>query len=144
MTLVVDASVVVDWVAPDADPGSPSVAALDVLAERDEELIAPGLLTMETSNALLTGIRRGRWNGNDADRARALLSELLVRIVTEERDVVRAWELSRRYDNHPVYDMVYVALAERIGSPLLTADSGLRSRLVGIDWVLGPEDLRSG
>ena len=32
-----------------------------------------GLLWLETSNALLTGIRRGRWDGAGADAAVALL-----------------------------------------------------------------------
>ena len=141
MTIVVDASVVVDWVAPDTDPKSASVAALQILLQHDGELIAPGLLHMETANALLNGIRRGRWSGNDADRAHTLLDSLPVRAVNEERDVARAWELSRRYDNHPVYDMAYVALAERTRSQLVTADTRLRSHLVGVDWVVGPEDL---
>jgi len=138
---VVDASVVVDWVAPDVDPDLPALAALECLAAEDADLLAPRLLMEEVSNALLTGVRRGRWSGPAADRARGVLRELPVRLVDEPRDLDRAWDLARRYDNHPIYDLLYVALAERRRTQLLTADTTLRRRLVGLDWLVGPEEL---
>ena len=138
---VVDASVVVDWVAPSADPELPAVALLERLALDDAELVAPRLLLEEVSNALLTGIRRGRWSGAAADAGHALLRRLPVRLVDEPRDIERAWDLARRYDNHPIYDMVYVAVAERRRVQLVTADSALREALVGFDWVVAPEVL---
>ena len=138
---VVDASVVVDWVAPGVDPGSPAIALLGQFAAEDAELVAPRLLMEEVSNALLTGIRRGRWSGADADGSRALLRRLPVRLADEPRDLDRAWDLARRYDNRPVYDMLYVALAERRGLQLVTADSALRATLARFDWVLAPEQL---
>lgn len=138
---VVDASIVVDWVAPDADPELPAVAALARLAADDVELVAPRLLLEEVSNALLTGVRRGRWSGSAADAAHALLRELPVRLVDEPRDLERAWDLARRYDNHPIYDLLYVALAERHRTQLITADSTLRRTLSGLDWLVPPEQL---
>jgi len=129
---VVDASVVVDWVAPGVDAGAPAISALGRLAAADAELLAPRLLREEVSNALLTGVRRGRWSGAAADVAQALLRELPVRLVDEPRDLWRAWDLARRYDNHPIYDLLYVALAERRRTQLLTADAALRETLVGI------------
>lgn len=52
-------------------------------------------------------------------------------------DQARAFELARRYDNWPVYDMVYVALAERLGTELITADQRLRAPLAHLGWVRG-------
>jgi predicted nucleic acid-binding protein len=138
---VVDASVVVDWVAPGADPALPAVALLARLATDDVELLAPRLLLEEVSNALLTGVRRGRWSGAAADAAHILLRELPVRLIDEPRDLNRAWDLARRYDNHPIYDLLYVALAERRHTQLITADSTLRQRLSGLDWIVAPEQL---
>jgi predicted nucleic acid-binding protein len=40
----------------------------------------------------------------------------------------RAWELARRYDNHPIYDMLSVALAQRLSEALITVDDRLRRR----------------
>lgn len=136
---VVDASVVVDWVAPDVDPRLPAGALLAQLAAEEVELLAPRLLMEEVSNALLTGIRRGRWDGRAADGGRRLLRQLPVRLADEPRDLERAWDLARRYDAHPIHDMVYVALAERRRTQLITADGALRQLLGDPDWVVAPE-----
>lgn len=138
---VVDASVVVDWVAPGADPALPGVALLTQLAADEAELLAPRLLMEEVSNALLTGTRRGRWSGGAADAAQRLLRQLPVRLVDEPRDLDRAWDLARRYDDHPIYDMLYVALAERRRMQLITADTALRQVLAALDWIVAPDDV---
>jgi predicted nucleic acid-binding protein len=133
---VVDASVVVDWVAPDVDPAGPAMVALEDLVDRDEPLLAPRFLLEEVANALLTGVRRGRWDGAAADRAFDDLRELPVELVDTRADVDAAWDLSRRYDEHPIYDLVYVALARRLGEVLLTADRRLVDRLGSRDIQL--------
>ncbi len=142
---VVDASLVVDWVAPGPGPQSQAMNVLDRLVEVGADLEAPRLLLEEVSNALLTGVRRGRWTGNDADVAHGMLLRLPVRLHQDSRDLSRAWELSRRYDNHPIYDMLYVALAERLHQSLVTADRQLCQLLQARGSVLDLEEfLRSG
>ncbi len=110
---------------------------------RGDEILAPRLLVAEEANVLLSGIRSGRWTGDGADAAYRDLRDLPVRLADNEQDVDRAWELARRHDNHPVYDMVYVALAERTGMPLVTADLKLRRALAGSGRVttVAPDDL---
>lgn len=137
---VVDASVVVDWVAPDSDVAGPARRLLEQLAASGEPLLAPRLLLEEVANALLTGVRRRRWTGADADGGFALLYNLPVRLVDDEADLARAWELARRYDEHPVYDMLYVAVAERTGQLLYTADDVLRRKLVLQGFVRSPQE----
>jgi predicted nucleic acid-binding protein len=85
----------------------------------------------EVANALLTGVRLDRWSGGEADQAFTLLRSLPVSVVDQPADLDRAWELSRRYDEHPVSDMLYVALADRTQQHLFTADSRLVAKLVG-------------
>ncbi len=126
---VVDASIVVDWVAPDADPDGPALSLLRRLAAEGAEVLAPRLLIEEVSNALLTGVRRRRWTGTEADRAFEHLATLPITLADVTDDIARAWDLARRYDEHPIYDLVYVALAQRLGSSLLTADARLVARL---------------
>jgi predicted nucleic acid-binding protein len=137
---VVDAYVVVDLVAPDVGSDAPARILFGNWAAADTEPVAPSLLWLETSNALLTGIRRSRWSGADADAASARLERIPLRRADSARDQARAFELARRYDNWPVYDMVYVALAERLGTELFTADERLRARLAHLGWVRGVND----
>jgi predicted nucleic acid-binding protein len=136
---VVDASVVIDWIAPGAALDSAAMGVLVQLTRTSAELLAPRLLMEEVGNALLTGVRRGRWAGSDADAAFSLVQDLPVALQDSGVDLERAWDLSRRYDQHPLYDMIYVALAERTGSSLITADERLRRKLVRLAFVTGPE-----
>jgi predicted nucleic acid-binding protein len=138
--LVVDASLVVDLVAPDVTSDAPARVLFGKWDAAGIQLAAPGLLWLETSNALLTGIRRKRWDAAAADAAAALLRALPLRRADSEHDQERAFELARRYDNWPVYDMVYVALAERLGTELITADVRLRDRLGHLGWVRSPDE----
>ena len=106
---------------------------------RGSALSAPWLLREEVANALLTGVRRRRWSCAEADEAFALLCALPISLDDEPGDLDRAWDLSRRYDEHPVHDMVYVALALRTGQQLVTADESLRRRVNLPGVVVAPE-----
>jgi predicted nucleic acid-binding protein len=136
---VVDASIVVDWVAPRTASGSLTMQLLSRLASQRAELVAPRILLEEVANALLTGVRRRRWTGTEADEAFLRTRALPVRLVDTAADLDSAYELARRYDEHPIYDMLYVAVAQRMGTTLITADEQLRSRLVSLTWIVGPE-----
>jgi predicted nucleic acid-binding protein len=109
------------------------------LSSERAELIAPRLLLTECANALLTGVKRGKWSGAAADLAYGFLVKLPFRLADDAHHLDRAWELSRRYDNHSIYDMLYVAVAEAARTTLITADSTLRSRLNHLTWINGPD-----
>jgi predicted nucleic acid-binding protein len=142
---IVDASVIVEFIAPDADTSTAAQQLFDCWALTGEELHAPAMLPLEVMNTLLTGVRRQRWDGQAADAAASLVASLPMTLHDDGRDRHRAWELARRYDNHPIYDMLYVALAERLGEPLVTVDDKLRRRLAHLGLVLRPEEaLKSG
>src|SRR5690242_7518627 len=70
----------------------------------------------------------------------AMIGRLPIRGADTPADYERAFELVRRYDNWPVYDMVYVALAERLRTEFYTADDRLRARLAHLPWVRGIND----
>ena len=138
-SVVLDASVVVDLVAPTVSLSSSAGRTVRRLARQGFDLLAPRLLLAECANALLTGVKRARWSGAAADLAFAELGRMPVRFADDVAHLERAWELSRRYDNRPVYDMIYVAVAERAGVPLITADQTLRQRLSHLAWIAAPD-----
>jgi predicted nucleic acid-binding protein len=136
---VVDASIVVDWVAPRTPSDSAAMRLLRSLASQRADVAAPRLLLEEVTNAILSGLRRRRWTGAEADEAYLRVRTLPVRLVDSAADLDSAYDLARRYDDHPLYDMLYVAVAQRLGTSLITADERLRTRLVTLPWVIGPE-----
>jgi predicted nucleic acid-binding protein len=121
--LVVDASVAVKWVVPELL----SDEAAQLLAG-DEDLIAPDLLEVEAANALWKKTMRRELSGREADRALGLLHESGLVLRPTRPLLPRAAAIARRL-SHPVYDCVYLALAETERAPLVTADERLASRL---------------
>ena len=102
--------------------------------------MAPRLILQEVSNHLLKGVRSRRWSGEEADEAFLQLQAMPIRIIDDSRDVAGAWALSRRYDNHPVYDMVYVALAQRLRDEFITKDARLAKKVADLPFVHLLED----
>lgn len=129
----------IDWIAPGADPKSRSMETLRRLVRSNEAVLAPELLFVECASALASGVRRRRWTGAAADTAYGLLTGLPVQTVSDRRHLDRAWEMSRRYDNHPVYEMLYAATAEAAGTVFITADEPLLQRLSNLGWVQRPD-----
>lgn len=119
MTLVIDASVAVKWYF--EQPGSN--IARDI-AGRDEELIAPDLIFAEAGSAIWQYARAGFLSAGEAAK---IMQKMLLRIdrfaplsglITPALDLAVAL-------GHPIYDCIYLALAQREGTPLVTADRRL-------------------
>jgi len=118
---VVDASVAVQWFA--REPGSEASAAL---VEGNQPLVAPDIMPLEVANALWKKFRRGDVPAGDLQPAvtRILASDitLIPTLNLLERAVRLAFEIS-----HPVYDCVYLVLADERGAPLASIDERLRA-----------------
>jgi predicted nucleic acid-binding protein len=123
MTVVVDASVAVKWVIPEV-----LSTEADALRDRAEHLLAPELLLPEAANALWKKLTRGELRAAEAAQALELLMGSGLDLRPSAPLLGRALDLARRL-RHPVYDCVYLALAEREGATLVTADQRLLARL---------------
>jgi predicted nucleic acid-binding protein len=124
MTLVVDASVAVKWVVREER----SEAAHQLIGR--DALVAPALLLAEVGNALWRNVVAGVL---PVAQAKAGIDELrfaLDEVYPLEPLAARALELAVDL-GHPVYDCFYVALAEALGAPLITADRRLITKLNG-------------
>ena len=116
MRFVVDASVAVKLLVD--EPGSDAARELTASGE---ELHAPRLMASEVANALWRKARLGQIGRADAGAALAWMTEMPVRWNDDEAVSADAVRLALALD-HPVYDCVYLALAQRIGAVMLTAD----------------------
>ena len=114
--LVVDASVAIKWLVD--EPGSDAALAL-----RGRDLAAPALLRIEAGNVLRTLAKRRVLNTEEAVELFRLFQTAPVTIVDHDDALERrALEMALAI-GHPVYDCVYLALAERMGRTLVTADA---------------------
>jgi predicted nucleic acid-binding protein len=124
MSVVVDASVALKWVV-DEDGN----AAADALL--DSDLIAPSLWRLEAANALWRLARRGEITLAEAAEKLAVLEDAPVVTVPLETDLARALALAHQL-GHPVYDCLYLALAIREDTAVVTADRRFLAALVGV------------
>ena len=125
MTLVVDASAVTELLVA-SDPGH-RAAVVDAIGD-DAHWIVPEHLVVEVVSAL-----RGRWLGGhlartDFEAAVAALARFDFDVWPTTPLIPRIVELAA---NATVYDAAYLALAEELGSTLVTADAKL-ARVPGI------------
>jgi predicted nucleic acid-binding protein len=118
--IVVDASVVVKWFAPEPDE-----AAARAVLEDARSLLAPALARVEVAAALLKKAQRGEMppeacaTGLDLWR-RTLAADRLV-LVADELDLEAGCSLALELA-HPLPECLYLALAMRLSVPLVTAD----------------------
>jgi len=115
--IVVDAGVIAAALGSD-DPQA--VATRSRVSEDD--LVAPYLIDVEVVSTWRKLTAAGRLDGRRAEIARINLRELPIRRVPHTRMMERCWELRH---NVTIYDAVYVALAEALDVPLVTADRRL-------------------
>lgn len=137
---VVDASVAIKWLI-DED-GSDAALAL-----QGTELAAPALLRIEAANVLRTLTARDRIAAATARELFALLQTAPVSVVEhDDRLEARALALALELD-HPIYDCVYLALAERLAAVLVTADLRFLRRIAAsphADRAVSLEDAAAG
>lgn len=136
-TGVVDASVAVRWVV--RERGSDEAAAL---LDQPIAWIAPRLMLVEAASALRRKVRGKELRLDFAVQALEVLIDAVtdgtLRLV-EDEDIVAAALLLALGLDHTVPDCMYLALAEREGAELVTADRrlgelartrGVRARLM--------------
>jgi predicted nucleic acid-binding protein len=112
--LVIDASVALKWVVPEAD----SDAAAALLNDR---LIAPSLWLAETANAPWRHVRLQQMTSNQALGRLAELARAPVMSLPIESHITAALPLAIEL-RHPIYDCPYLAVVLHHGTHVVTAD----------------------
>ena len=134
MRLVLDASVAIKFYAAEAD----SATAVDWLA-RPVSFTGPDLIFIEVAQALLRHHREKRLSRLQLGDALNDLARLVTAPAPTSPLFSRAIDLAEAL-THGLHDCVYLALAEREGHPLLTADETLTAKVrragIGVSIVL--------
>lgn len=125
--MIVDASVAFKWIF--VEQGSEAAQAL---LDRDD-LRSPNLLLVEIGNALWKKGMRGELGDQTAYAAQLSIVSSFLSIVSEAEYVPRAMEMALALQ-HPIYDCIYLALAERLADTLVTADEKFWNKVSTSDY----------
>jgi len=128
--IVIDASVLIKYVVPESDSPA-TIHMIDQLLLDDKATISiPDLLYIECANVLWKKVRRGEVDAQTAEDSLHDLTELECEVIPLSALSARALRLACDY-GISAYDASYLALAEQVGTPLLTADERLVNCLAG-------------
>lgn len=135
---VVDASVAVKWYVDEPQ----ALAARRLMAD-GVELSVPDLFFAEVGNALAKKCRRGELSATEAGAVAGLLDAFPLEVVATQSLFKAGIAIALR-QRCSMFDAIYVALAEELDVPLVTADQSLINALRGgllADRVCRLEDL---
>lgn len=121
--IVVDASVLSVALGDDGPDGATARVAL-----ADETLVAPELIDLEVLSVLRRQVKGASMTEARAELALSYLAELPMRRTSHRPLLRRCWELRQTVT---AYDAAYIALAELLEIPFVTADKRL-SRASGV------------
>lgn len=127
--LVIDASVVIKWFIPEIH----SDAARRLL-EHDYQYFAPDLLFAETTNTIWKKVRGRELSSGQGRRLVADLETVAVETVPCRALANDAYLLAST-TGRSVYDALYLALAVRLDTRMITADERLASTLAAMPVV---------
>jgi predicted nucleic acid-binding protein len=124
MQQVVDASVVAKWFLPEAHKDKAEKLLRDFLDEKIE-LTGPELLAVEVGNLVWKrSMKLKQISAAQADQIYGDFLALRLPLRHSPSIVAAALKLATQND-HPIYDMLYIALAEQSTCQFVTADEKL-------------------
>ncbi|HUF76247.1 MAG TPA: type II toxin-antitoxin system VapC family toxin [Longimicrobiales bacterium] len=122
--IIVDASIAFLWFANEPDRWGAAH-----LLETDSALLAPELMAVEVTNAWWKKLRRREMERPDVEQAVTHLLALGITWTTGTTLLRPAARLAAEIE-HPVYDCLYLVLAQAHAGSLATADDRLRRAAV--------------
>jgi predicted nucleic acid-binding protein len=131
---VVDASVLVKWFLYQQEPDCDRALALrDLHISGRSTIIIPRLAVLEVVNAVRFSPKAKE---EDGDTALESLQDLHLDARSPDLALLRKANAIAWAYKTAIYDAIYVALAEQVGYPLITADAVLVKKLKGHSMVV--------
>ncbi len=128
---VADSCVVAKWLLIEHDTDEANRFFVDVMS-RGGRIVVLDLALIEVAQAIWKRVHRGLLTPEEGDRLTDALLVLPVAIEPSGPRLRRAAEIARTY-GRSVYDALFVALAEELGLPGVTADEPLH-RAIAADF----------
>lgn len=136
---VLDASVIVKWFLHHQEEDRDKALALrDLHVGGRTKIHIPRLALLEVLNAIRFNSKAGE---EDGDTAIETLQNLQLEINSGDINVLRKTNAIAWTYKITIYDALYVALAEQVGYPLITADEKMMNKLKGHSIVVPLREL---
>jgi predicted nucleic acid-binding protein len=119
---VVDASVVVEFLAPGRFGGAADRLIGGLAWPEPLELFAPDMILLEVASALRGLVLAKAISDQAASRSIARLPQLSIALVASGRLLEAAWSLRKKMT---VYDAAYAGLSKALDRPLVSTDARL-------------------
>lgn len=136
---VIDASVTIKWIFNEIQ-----TEKANLLLTPDSDLLAPDFMLIECANAIHKKVKNKEITTVKGDDGLRLLLEFgELKYVPFYRFLKQAYQIAREI-NHTVYDCLYLAVAEKYNSKVITADAKFWKRTQDtlyssfIHWVESP------
>lgn len=129
MGSVVDASICIKWFFDEEH----HEAAKRLLGD-DTELSAPDLIVAEFGNVVWKKLKRGEITSFEGARAVDAFNSAQITLVPARDLATVAFKIAADL-GHPFYDCLYLALAQRERTRVVTADKRLRNKLAGTPYA---------
>ncbi len=124
---ILDSSIVAKWFLPE-EGSEKALTIKDKFANNEISVAAPVLLYYEMNNILKTAVKMYRIDSKDAIKAFGALLQLNFVVYSSTHLFEMTLHTALRYDITS-YDASYVALAEELQIPFLTADQKLLKKV---------------
>ena len=136
--VIVDSGLVLATVLPETYTDA-AQSRLATWIHEGVSLHAPTLFHYELAAVIRKKVYQKQMAVEDADAALSGLLTLTVQLHFDRDLVQRGYELASLYERPTAYDAQYLALAERLGCELWTADkklfNSLRDKLASVMWI---------
>ncbi|MBI2849402.1 MAG: type II toxin-antitoxin system VapC family toxin [Chloroflexi bacterium] len=135
--VVVDASVAAKWHLADEEHAEKAILLLTRFAQGKTDLLAPDYIRYEVPSAIAVATQ-GRKPRISQEQGGEAIEEFLglgIKTMDSEELIRAAYPLVRQY-GCALYDALYLALAQRLALPLITADVKLYRRIRHLPDVL--------
>jgi predicted nucleic acid-binding protein len=131
-SFVIDASVAIKWYLPEEDRMQ-AITLLRLARSGKMAFHVPDLIYCEAANILWKRVRFGELTEPESAAIASALVDVPKTVHRSEELLSSALQIACIL-NRPAYDCFYLALAEFLGSVLITADKKLVNALAGTPW----------
>jgi predicted nucleic acid-binding protein len=127
MKWIIDSSIAIKWFV-EEEFSQAAIELIQYASSAKVQLIAPDFILIETANILWKKCNRLEISNEQATQILSVLPNYFNILEPSANLLPLAQEISQSL-NHPIYDCLYLASAQKLNAPFITADAKLHRKI---------------